>query len=617
VSRQGLHRPRRLWPLASASGPAAARPALVHFAPLPPEPSGIADYAAELLPGLARHFELTAVIDDRAPEPPPGLPCQVLRLHDYLARARQYDEAAHLYHLGNNRGHVYLLPTLLRRPGLVVLHDATLHHLIDQASLRWGDLALYRHWLWREHGAAGASLATAVEQGVPRERAMFQDLPLTRLLLRAARGVIVHSGQAKRQVRADAPGVPVVELPHHAAPAALAAAALDRGQARGQLGQAQDGLLIVALGFVTRAKRIDRTLTVLANPAWRTLDWRFVIAGDTSEAGPFLQARVRQLGLEDRVHFAGYVDDNRFHLWCRAADIVVNLRWPSGGETSGSLVRALAAGACVVVNDIGPFAELPDGVCAKVAISAEGQDPGLEATLHRLATDRAARARLGAAAHAWVAATQQLSGSVAAYTQAIRRLARPPGLQPGTAAALCFARPADHERRLAALPAAVRRRLPLWAAAGWAPLGQAGRRVLLLRTDAEAAGWLTQLFGYSPDDIDASATAAAASREGPRFDLAVLDLSDAPASASDWLAAAADALHTGGLLLVSTRHDHRAELERSLPTLGLEVIETPSCRTHFSPALDLIAQHDDPGTGATVLRAVAIGPGRGHGRWVA
>ncbi len=47
-------------------------------------------------------------------------------------------------------------------------------------------------------------------------------------------------------------------------------------------------------------------------------------------------------------------------------DIVVNLRSPSMGETSGSVIRALAEGRPCIVTDDAWFSELPDSAVIKI-----------------------------------------------------------------------------------------------------------------------------------------------------------------------------------------------------------------------------------------------------------
>ena len=41
------------------------RPRLAFVSPLPPERTGIADYSAELLPALARHYEIVLIVDQK------------------------------------------------------------------------------------------------------------------------------------------------------------------------------------------------------------------------------------------------------------------------------------------------------------------------------------------------------------------------------------------------------------------------------------------------------------------------------------------------------------------------------------------------------------------------
>ena len=66
----------------------------------------------------------------------------------------------------------------------------------------------------------------------------------------------------------------------------------------------------------------------------------------------------------------GYVDDAEFDDYYAAADRLVNLRYPSAGETSGTLIRAFEAGKPVAVSDYAQFAELPDDVVTKIAFGA-------------------------------------------------------------------------------------------------------------------------------------------------------------------------------------------------------------------------------------------------------
>ena len=88
---------------------------VAYYSPLPPERSGVADYSAMLLPELQQRLEIDVVRR--------GARRRARRA------ARQADVA--LYHVGNDpERHWWIVEELRRRPGVVVLHDFVLHHLV-------------------------------------------------------------------------------------------------------------------------------------------------------------------------------------------------------------------------------------------------------------------------------------------------------------------------------------------------------------------------------------------------------------------------------------------------------------------------------------------------------
>ena len=80
---------------------------------------------------------------------------------------------------------------------------------------------------------------------------------------------------------------------------------------------------------------------------------------------------MRELGIEHRVKFTGWVDEATLYDYMRLTDLAVNLRFPTTGEASGVVMRLLALGVPTIVTDAGWFAELPPGVAARVTVGAE------------------------------------------------------------------------------------------------------------------------------------------------------------------------------------------------------------------------------------------------------
>lgn len=365
--------------LAGARPPAGgARPPLAVFTPLPPSPSGIADYAVELAPALAAHFDLMHVIADEAPEPAGDLPH--VRISAWRSDESRDERTLRLYHLGNNPDHVWILDELERRPGVTMLHDGSVHHLLTFLHAT-GKPERLRRYIERDYGVRAADLMRLPERGIYLH---YQQgfLPLRGPILDRSLGVIVHSKHLLHDLLDVRPGLRVARIPHHAAaPSGMR----PRAAARNALGIAPGTFVIVSVGFVTAAKQIDHTLRALANIRDRLPHFRYQIVGFKRDDYD-LESLIVRLRLGDVVELTGRVSLDRLQDHLAAADLVVNLRYPAIGESSGTLLRALAVGRACIVFDHGSFGEMPDDVVAKLPLNL-GDTGALEAALLDLAGD--------------------------------------------------------------------------------------------------------------------------------------------------------------------------------------------------------------------------------------
>ncbi len=361
--------------------------------PLPPAASGIADYSADLLPSLAQHYEIDLVIDPRQRALDPTLPARhrTLTGPEAVQRhlARPYD--LFVYHVGNSSYHVYLLEMLRRFRGLVVLHDYFL-----------GGLALAARQVRQWPATAEEELEFEGEthlldwkrKGLISDAALRQLVPENTRFLGLADAVLVHSAWTWQRVRRLVE-VPVARVRHLMAPVPAVSTVVRRRE----LGLPPDAFVVCSLGHHGHTKRMQSLLRAVA-AVREPLRSRVLIA----IVGPMAPADVAplrrlaaNLGLADRLHLTGFVSMDAFYAYIQASDVCVQLRYPTNGETSGSVLRALAAGAAVVTSDQGPMAELPDDAVCKVRTPQfEGTD--LTALLEELAADPARTASGTAAA---------------------------------------------------------------------------------------------------------------------------------------------------------------------------------------------------------------------------
>jgi glycosyltransferase involved in cell wall biosynthesis len=385
---------------------------IAYFSPLPPQRSGISDYSAELLlPSLAQLAHLTLFTDA------PGTVSDSLRnqftilpIADYPSLRWSFDIA--LYHMGNSSSHNGIYSTLLRYPGVTVLHEYWLHHLMLDRTIMQGDLSGYAREMGYENGVDGIDLALRVRQG--RAEPPVFDVPLSARTLDHSLGLIVHSRYAAALVMARRPNLAVQVIPH---PIKVD---WDSLLSRRELGCPDEALIFASAGMVTPHKHIPLILEAFTRLVEDFPNARFVLVGEEPGPQSELSRWLKEHDLQDRVLCTGYVPDlAHFVSWIAAADIVINLRHPTLGEASGTALRALATGRPVIVARTGWYAELPDDVCVKV--TPDDLD-GLVAQMRWLAQEPAARCSLGARARAYVEAEHHPALAAARYTQFIEEL---------------------------------------------------------------------------------------------------------------------------------------------------------------------------------------------------
>ena len=480
---------------------------LVVFAPYPPAKSGIADYVAELMPYHRREFDVTLVIADDAPIPNEEGP-RVLLASEFEKHRAFFSSALKLYHIGNNPHHCYMLDFLARDPGVVVLHDFNLCYLHEMATLKWGNEQRHFSAMEREYGALGTDILSWQLQSGYRELFAGYELPLNGSVLERATAIITHSRQVQYRVAARVPHKPVWCVPHHLSPRAAQYFMLSKKEARSQLGLSQNEIIITAVGFITRAKQIPMTLAALSSLREQVGRFRFVLAGERRPDEYDVDADIANSGLSGVVTCTDYLDEEHFFKHLVASDIVVNLRYPSGGEMSGTLVRALGLGLPTVILDHGPMGEFPDNVVKKVAWDGNFQT-ALSDALHDLMTNSAARLELGSTAAAYIRSEHDIVAVSAQYGRILRTSAAEATPSPAPLK-LHFPHPVYAIRKLRQMgecgQASVQKSDGrIWWAVPAIPLGNDATRAALVVSAhcLDTSALLSEVFDWNPEAISA------------------------------------------------------------------------------------------------------------------
>src|SRR4051794_29064485 len=172
---------------------------VAYYSPLPPSRSGIADYSTLLLPALRERIDVVVAEQGR--------------------RAPKADAA--LYHVGNDpEAHGWILDALNARPGVVVLHEYVLHHLIAGMTIGRGHGRAYLEAMERELGVVGRLLGLGVlDNLLPLLwETQPERFPLAGTILEQATSLVVHSRFVADRAHDARYTGPIRVIPHPAWP---------------------------------------------------------------------------------------------------------------------------------------------------------------------------------------------------------------------------------------------------------------------------------------------------------------------------------------------------------------------------------------------------------------
>lgn len=399
----------------------ARRPYMAFLSPLPPERSGISDYSAQLLRDLSRHYRIDVVVAQvSVVDPWIQANCTIRSVEWFQAHFREFDRV--LYHVGNSTFHQHMFAMLEEIPGVVVLHDFFLGNIAAHMDLTGEAPGFFSNRLYRSHGYGAVQERFAAVHPID----VSSTYPCNLDVLRNAIGVITHS-QASKQLAAEWYGP---ALAHDITVIPLLKASATNGArlaARRALGIAPSTLVFCSFGLLGRTKLNHRLLTAwyessLSSAAESSI---LLFVGE-NEGGAYGASIVQTMEADARqqqrasVRITGWVDAADFQRYLAAADVAVQLRSQSRGETSAAVLDCMSYGIPTIVNAQGSLAELDNDCVWK--LNAEFEDAELVAALDTLGHDAEQRRSLGECARDVVRTQHAPRDCAARYESAIEAI---------------------------------------------------------------------------------------------------------------------------------------------------------------------------------------------------
>lgn len=369
------------------------------FSPLPPKRTGIATYSQYLSAALSEVAEVH-LFDTNVGNTTVSSKVPIIDFAanpQFLTKLDDYDGC--IYQLGNNPWyHLEIYKVLLRKPGIVVLHDTVLYYLIaglnpgglvKEFCLNYGVERLNELW----------ELVDSCPSGDIRRYQNPERYPFLKRVFAQATAIVVHSKASKKQIQEAGYKGPVqvidfLRYENDEAPLNKA----ERDQLKARLGIAEGELVIGSFGFIGATKRLPSLVDALDRTG-NSFPFKLLIVGEGEDSR--LKEQILKRGIEHKVIRAGFVGDDDFRRYLAVTDIVLNLRYPSMGETSATLIQAFSQAKPCIVTDHAWFSELPDDCVRKVA-NDKREVADLAKSLLELSADPVAREQLGKRARAYV-----------------------------------------------------------------------------------------------------------------------------------------------------------------------------------------------------------------------
>ncbi len=384
------------------------------FSPLNPVRTGIADYTEEMLAELSKYFEIDLYIDrGYTPQSKELLSrFNVVPFHPRSFNPSLYKEI--VYHMGNYyKGHRYIYESLKRFPGIVVLHDYVLQGFYAEQYDATGDFHQYREFLEKYYSANGTEIAQSIA-----ERSAFPiwesskalDFPLNEEIIEYSKALIVHSDFVLKRIKSKTKK-PAIKIYHHG----HVLKSFDAEEKRKELEVKNDELLICSAGFVNKNKRYDQILAALDELHLKK--YKYVIAGKDrgSLVNHYLERKSKNILVR------GHLPLRELEELINASDICINLRFPTMGESSGSLLRMLGYAKPTLITNYGSYAEFPDYCALKVDPDIDEKET-IKRFLQALVDDKDFRSSIGREAKEFVQKECGIDKCARAYAQFIKKI---------------------------------------------------------------------------------------------------------------------------------------------------------------------------------------------------
>ena len=339
------------------------KPSLLYASPMGPVKSGISDYSEILITALGKIFDITIYSDNyEMSNKNLAQQCKVVKYGCDRLDFSKYDHI--IYNIGNNPYyHGYIYEACLQHPGMIILHDLVIYYLFVGYYQSRGNLYAK---IFQEEGIENfIKIKREIKENpgnLLEKKNLAEHFPFNNELIRSKNKIMVHSwysfnkllqsGFGRKDNIAKINMIPQVDK---------GSRIVSRCQLIKKYHIPEDAMIISSFGYIAPTKMNHAICDVIKKLSTQTKQKIcYVMVGEGDYANSYVDGKV--------ILKTGYVDLDEFNSFIEYSDLIINLRNPSMGETSGAMLRILQKGKACIINKGGWFSEIPEDCVIKVCL---------------------------------------------------------------------------------------------------------------------------------------------------------------------------------------------------------------------------------------------------------
>ncbi len=335
--------------------------------PWPEQETGIAHYEYQKVPFLRKYYDIDIYTDAVKQKCKKYEDVGFFPIKDFKTNRHKYKHV--MYQMGNNSEfHKEIFEQLVENGGVVEIHDYVMTPFFFHSYLLKGNPLPFQRAMELGYGEKGKEEFQLAEKTM-RQPDMY-EYPMSHSVAEYADKVLFHNHWSAEQLQNQKTGV--IPLPCYETEEFAEGVVQSTVKKLKQKYDVHSEIVIGCFGWVNENKRPQVVVNAVRELIKLGYSIKLFFWGKAADNS--IPNLAKSLQIHNSVFVSGYLTKEEYAAAMEMTDIVINLRYPSMGESSGTLCESFKAGKAVIVSELNQYTEFPDDVCWKVPICAQEQE---------------------------------------------------------------------------------------------------------------------------------------------------------------------------------------------------------------------------------------------------